>query len=340
MFEDPFQEEGNAENAFSYHMLARELEPGELVTQAEVSDIQGPADNPVIADYSNHLEAFAMQREGDRTIYEFSVKVYSDQYNHSDPASSRSSLQLGQSLGFAVSLCDNDQDDGVMDHYLGSVPVIAGKGGLPTVNADYLGLIILDEILDSFNQPVVVTGSIPDFEITEKETSLVIIGSIGALFDDPDGDPLGYSILEEDGLLELNIEGDTLRVWAGLAYEGETEIALVATDGEFSDTIRFTVFAEETVIDDKEQLGPGIKLYPEVFEEVFYLEFDLGNEEEVTAECWLFSLDGMLSLAEMYSLMPGGKTVVSISWPEAFPSLYVVEVKINGQTYSTLIRKR
>jgi hypothetical protein len=101
----------NAENAFSYHITvpATPLD-GEVTTDKIVCDIAGTSwTNEIIENYANHLPEFTMRKEGNKYIYEFSLKVYKDTYNPAAPNDNTlSSLQIGKELGLAVAYCDDD----------------------------------------------------------------------------------------------------------------------------------------------------------------------------------------------------------------------------------------
>ena len=72
-------------------------------------DIAGTSwSNEIIPNYASHFPEFAMKKDGDIYMYEFSLKVYNDTYVDSDPEASRVNLALDKVMGMSVAYCDND----------------------------------------------------------------------------------------------------------------------------------------------------------------------------------------------------------------------------------------
>ena len=119
----------NAENAFSYHIATNEPENGSIQTQFHTLDIAGTNwgyPNQKIPDYAPHFPGFAMKKDNNKYVWEFSLKVYNDSYNSSNPEVSLVSLESGKILGLSLAYCDNDNPEESplsRDHFFGSVDV-------------------------------------------------------------------------------------------------------------------------------------------------------------------------------------------------------------------------
>ncbi len=338
-FEDDFQLEGNAENAFTYHLAARSPAAGETVTAFFACDIHGYQSGDHVIDYAGHLEGFALRREGSLTTWEFSLRVYGDTYTNEEPESSREALFMGKEMGFSVAVCDNDSPGTPREHYYGSVGVPRDAGNSHWIDADYFGVVWLEETRDVSNLPVEAVGSVEVFEITEKETNLVIHGALDTLFSDPDQDPLKYTVRCDQELLVFTITDNRLEVWAGVAYAGETVVELVASDGEFEATIPFMITAEGSVVEEKTELGPGISCFPDPFTDYFYLEIDNGGGVEQEAWYGMYNINGQLVRSGTIQLPAGSESVTLVECPGGFPGPHIMEVRLAGVTHSRLVRK-
>jgi hypothetical protein len=119
----------NAENAFSYHIATNEPENGVVQKQLHALDIAGTNwgyPNQKIPDYANHFPGFAMKKDNNKYVWEFSLNVYNDTYNPSNPEASLVYLESGKILGLSLAYCDNDNPEESplrRDHFFGSVDV-------------------------------------------------------------------------------------------------------------------------------------------------------------------------------------------------------------------------
>jgi hypothetical protein len=119
----------NAENAFSYHLAINKPEPVQAQTQFNALDISGTNwgyPNQKVANYAAHFPGFAVTIDGNKYIWEFSLKVYNDKYVNSNPEASRVTLQAGKVMGLSMAYCDNDNPNESplrRDHFFGSVYV-------------------------------------------------------------------------------------------------------------------------------------------------------------------------------------------------------------------------
>ncbi|MBN2274461.1 MAG: T9SS type A sorting domain-containing protein [Bacteroidales bacterium] len=125
----------NAENAFSYHIYADFPPEGEVTSTWWVGDIPMP--------YTNHIADFALRKTGNLYTREFSLKVYDDTYDNSNPEASRIILTKDKIMGLSLAYCDNDEDDGLRDNFFGSVWVTAENYNNHWMNADDYGVVKL-----------------------------------------------------------------------------------------------------------------------------------------------------------------------------------------------------
>jgi hypothetical protein len=137
----------NAANAFSYHIAVQSRGDGQPVSDKVVCDIAGESwSNYTIADYAFHFPDFVMIRNGRTTIWEFSLRVYTDQYLPSQPATSVADLQPGDLIGLSLAYCDNDdpnESPKKRDHFIGSVRVPPAAYNDHWMNADGFGVLRL-----------------------------------------------------------------------------------------------------------------------------------------------------------------------------------------------------
>jgi hypothetical protein len=136
----------NAENAFSYHLAADAPENGEAQTQFHALDISGTNwgyPSQKIADYASHFPDFALKKEGDKYVWEFSLRVHNDSYDHSNPETSLVTLETGKIMGLSLAYCDNDNPNESplkRDHFFGSVEVPLSAHNDHWKQADWFGV--------------------------------------------------------------------------------------------------------------------------------------------------------------------------------------------------------
>jgi hypothetical protein len=113
----------NAENAWSYHIMANNPADGDTVTEINVCDIAGTSwSDEWIANYNTHFPEFALSRQGNHYYREFSLKVYDEDYDPANPSEeNRIILQSGKIMGLSFAYCDNDEAGTTRDNFIGSV---------------------------------------------------------------------------------------------------------------------------------------------------------------------------------------------------------------------------
>jgi hypothetical protein len=113
----------NAENAFSYHIMANKPADGDTVREISICDIAGSNwSDEWIANYNTHFPEFALSRQGNHYYWEFSLKVYDEDYYPANPSEeNRIKLQSGKIMGLSFAYCDNDEAGTTRDNFIGSV---------------------------------------------------------------------------------------------------------------------------------------------------------------------------------------------------------------------------
>lgn len=132
----------NAENAFSYHIAPTPPEEGIVQSNMHVLDIAGTSwgDN-YIADYAGHLPEFALLKTGNTYVWEFSMIVHNDTYEHDDQESSVVGLEEGKVMGLSLAYCDNDDPSQIQrEHFFGSVDVPLANHNDHWKQADWFGV--------------------------------------------------------------------------------------------------------------------------------------------------------------------------------------------------------
>jgi hypothetical protein len=130
----------NAENAFAYHIVVNAPEDGEVNNDFVVCDMAG---NTYTVNYAGHFPELAMRKNGNQYTWEFSLAVYNDTYNNSNPEASRVKLSENKIIGLSLAYCDNDAPDGTRDNFFGSVWVPEAEYNNHWINADGFGTLKL-----------------------------------------------------------------------------------------------------------------------------------------------------------------------------------------------------
>jgi hypothetical protein len=141
----------NAENAFSYHLAADAPENGEVQSRFHALDIAGTNwgyPNQRVADYASHFKDFALRKEENKYVWEFSMKVFNENYDHANQEASLVTLESGKIMGLSVAYCDNDDPNESplrRDHFFGSVDVPLTAYNDHWKQADWFGVAKLVE---------------------------------------------------------------------------------------------------------------------------------------------------------------------------------------------------
>ena len=119
----------NAENAFAYHIFAKQPESDPSTTEYYVTDLAGTGwNNRKDPSYVDHLPEFSLGRIDNVSTYEFSLIVYNDTYSESNKETSRVTLQKNTEMGLSLAANDDDEPEidpskTERDNMIGSVAV-------------------------------------------------------------------------------------------------------------------------------------------------------------------------------------------------------------------------
>ncbi len=133
----------DTENAFAYHIVVDAPEEGEVNNDFVVCDMTGPV---TTVNYASHFPELAMKKTGNQYTWEFSLAVYDDTYDNSNPEASRVDLSEGKITGLSLAYCDNDdpeEEPKTRDNFFGSVWVPENEYNDHWINADGFGTIEL-----------------------------------------------------------------------------------------------------------------------------------------------------------------------------------------------------
>lgn len=179
----------NAQNAFSYHIVAMAPNDGEVQFDKDVCDISGSGwSDEVIRNYKSHLPEFALKKNGNQYTWEFSMKVYRDTYNPKNPSdTSLAFLTGGKKMGLDLAYCDDDTPQDIKrKSFIGSSRVPPTKFNDHWKDAGDFGLAILQpaQVVNSVQKAFskqfncYYTASTKSIEILIPETNSKI-GNIG-----------------------------------------------------------------------------------------------------------------------------------------------------------------
>ncbi len=331
----------NSENAFSYHLAVNAPADGETTTGVVACDIDGTGwGDKTIVDYAGHFPELTMKRSGNRFIYEFSMKVHNDTYDHSDPEASREILEGGKEMGMSLAYCDNDTPGTERDNFFGSVWVPADAYNDHWKNADGYGSVRLVNDGTSLNHAVEVAGSIADFEITETGTELVVHSNLYEVFYDPDSDTLDFSADCDHTELTFTTGDAALKVIATEQFEGEAEVTVTAGDGEFEAVVTFRV--TRSVIGTGTDRWPEspIRCYPNPFSDLLQAEVELGSGYTGAVTIQLFDLAGKQVVSLPDARMSGGFGSFTLEMGDQPSGHYILRLRAGEEEHSMILTRR
>ena len=328
----------NSENAFSYHLAADAPADGETQSSFVACDIDGENWPATIMNYADHFPEFILKKSGNTYLYEFSMKVYDDTYDHGDPEASRVSLELDKELGLSLAYCDNDTPGTERDNFFGSVWVEEAAYNDHWKLADDYGRLRLVKAAGA-NQAVEVTGSIADFEITQLATDLEVHPDLGTVFNDPDGDPLEYEVSCDQIELTFTINGSSLLVHASAVFEGQADVSVTASDGLTEVTADFQISCNITGI-EKRVSGQGLECYPNPFSSMLNLKLDLspGMNDDMALE--IYSMSGACLKSQKIHGFYGEQGVISLDLGGLPEGSYVLKLQAGHDRFTRVISKK
>ncbi len=260
-----------ASNAFSYHIAIDEPANGSTSDSFVVCDIAGTSwGDRTTPDYAGHFPEFKVSKEGRNYIWEFSMNVHIDSYDHTNPAASLIELSTGKIMGLSMAYCDNDDPDEdplSRDNFIGSVYVPEAAYNDHWMNADGYGVITLVESSIPVNQPPSITKPFDSFTFTEKNSELLLVTDLGEYFKDLEGDPVTFDAIAAGPDISVRIQGTILYGTASDLFYGESYITVTATDDSHAGVSQgFTVWMANSApvvvnpIDDQVVTELGIAL--------------------------------------------------------------------------------
>jgi ethanolamine utilization protein EutQ (cupin superfamily) len=324
----------NAENAFSYHIVPdRQPADGDTVKSFVVCDIDGTSwGDKTIPNYAGHFPDFTLKRNGNKYIWEFSMKVYKDTYDASDPEASLAELVGDKMMGMSVAYCDNDTPNTDRDNFFGSVWVPEANYNDHWKNADWYGTLKLTYGPQSENHAPEVLNSIEDLYIEETNKTYLIEGDIHTLFHDPDEDTLNYEVTSDNAEVLPYIEDNGLFAEVKENFADSAKITLTASDGEQDTSIYFKIRygldkAPVSRITKKEYTIDSLnKVYT-----LLSLDTVFVDEDSENLEYGVNSLDDRLKVT-----LGSDKPVVEVEAAERFEDPVLVE--LSADDGSTVVK--
>jgi hypothetical protein len=255
------------ENAFAYHLAVNAPADGEIESAFHACDL---GSDWAKMDYADHVPELAMKKMGNKYYYEFSMALYGDAYEKTNPEMSRVTLHGNKEIGLSMAYCDNDSPDGERDNFFGSVWVPQDKFNSHWEDADGFGKLMLIGDGTVINHAVEVTGSIADYVVGELNTDLVVHDNMEGLFNDPDGDALAYEVSCDQAALTFQIQGNDLLVQAVSAFEGNAQVTVRASDGEFETSLSFKVSSSIVGL-SPDQSAEAYRFYPNPVSDILHV---------------------------------------------------------------------
>ncbi|MGC9341950.1 MAG: sugar-binding protein, partial [Bacteroidales bacterium] len=325
----------NAENAFSYHIAADAPADGEVTNSMVAVDIAGTGwGNRITPNYADHFPAFAMKKNGNEYIYEFTMGVYSDAYDPSDKEASRVSLETGKIMGMSVAYCDNDTPGTNRDNFFGSVWVTEEAYNDHWELADDYGKLALGDAAGNVpvdiepNNPPVIEGGVDDYDVTLSGENETAIMDYTTIFSDPDGDGLTYSLSSSSELVHVFFYGKEVRVRVDAGFSGTATITLTASDGENQESISFDV-TYETVSVDLNSMDNTLNCYPNpVTSGIMTVSFTESGYGDVNLS--VLNLNGQV-IKHITEVKSYDNFETRLDLTEINKGLYLLEIKYNGK---------
>jgi len=235
----------NAENAFSYHLAANAPAEGQITTSFYACDIAGTkwADRTT-PNYASHFPSFTLKKTGNKYVYEFSLKIYNDNYLPANPEASRVNLSTGKKMGMSVAYCENDQASTTRDNFFGSVWVTAARYNSHWENANDYGELHLVSSAPAINHPPMLVAAIPEKSLSAASGEFTLIENLAFHFSDEDGDDLTYLVYRDGSGTAFSVDGGALKVTADAKFTSNSTVTIKAYDsGKLSATGTFLLKA-------------------------------------------------------------------------------------------------
>ena len=203
----------NAENAFSYHVTPLGSPDNEgTVNTITVINLDGTnwGDSHEM-NYVDHFPEFALHKDDNHYVWEFSMIVYTDLYEMDAAEGTEAILEEGKILGLALAYCETDSPDVYQRQmFMGSYPGIgtilssADNGNLYGYNDawrnadDYNVCVLASPVETSVTSPYSGFNDLQVYFIPET-------GGIGIQFGSPDLTDVDISVYSLDGRIIQNM---------------------------------------------------------------------------------------------------------------------------------------
>lgn len=99
--------------------------------------------NEQAQDYSEHADS-RWRQEGERIVWEVSIKIYADDYSDDSMDNQPVTLAPGKQMGLMVAYCDNDGSE-LRENFVGSETVPTGAKDRGYIDAGLFGTLTLSE---------------------------------------------------------------------------------------------------------------------------------------------------------------------------------------------------
>lgn len=324
------------ENAFAYHIAVNAPAEGETETSFYACDL---GTGYARMDYADNFPALAMKKVGNTYYYEFSMAIYSDAFNPSSPEASRVTLTADKEMGLSIAYCDNDTPDGQRDNFFGSVWVPEEAFNDHWKDATGFGRARLIKSGSSANQAVEVSGSISDYEIAGLGADLMVHDNLLDVFYDPDGDELAFTITCNEASLTFSVTDHVLKVSASAALEGEVDVEVAASDGEFSASTSFKITSNIVGIYG-DVISGEISSFPNPFTDLLSLDLKLLSGYTGPVRIHLYNMAGLNVLSSSQHFITGGNGAVSLDMSLEPAGQYVLQVHAGNEHHSIVIHKQ
>ncbi len=324
------------ENAFAYHLAVNAPADGETESAFYACDLGA---DWARMDYADHLPELVMKKMGNKYFYEFSMAIYGDTYDPSNPEASRVILTGGKEMGLSMAYCDNDAPDGERDHFFGSVWVPQEEFNSHWEDATGFGSVRLVNASTEMNHAVTVLGSIADYEISELGTDLVIQNDLLTVFNDPDGDDLEYTVTCDESSLAFAVAGQVLKVNASAAFEGSADVTVLASDGEFNASTSFQITSNIVGVAG-DGISGEISCYPNPFTDLLSVHLDLHSGYSGPVFIQVYNMAGIQVMTQSPVLLVGGNGTVSLDMSGESRGQYILNLSTVDENHSMVIHKQ
>jgi hypothetical protein len=243
-------------------------------------------------------------------------------------------------MGMSMAYCENDTPGTERDNFFGSVWVPEEAYNDHWMNADGFGTVRLTRKRATVNNPVVTTGSIDDFEVTQLAEDLVVHENLQNVFNDPDGDSLNYTVICENTNLAFTVIEHVLKVNALATFTGETNVTVVATDGEFETSTEFKVTTNVTGIRPESNYPQILGCYPNPFTDLLNVEINLPSDQSGQVIVRVYNMAGIAVITETIGSTSGGKGTFTIDMGGEPGGYYILEIDAGEATQSIIINKQ